>query len=365
MAQRARSLLIVLLLFLVNEVSAEIYKYQDENGSWHFSDKQPIEDSRAELLVVDTAKTESERFNTKINQDLLAYLTDLVKPNNEIEKASMSVVKIETPTGTGSGFFISDHGHIITNKHVVRHISSDQWLQEQKETEQQLTEMSEYLSQKKLEISQYKKKLSNYKQLIASASASDKPNMQKTYDYYYKQYNKRQTELDTDNAKYKQASSQFYKLKQKTLQSENTTKFNVILKDGTELQARLIKLSRDVDLALLQLTENYKTPFLENETHYIQAMDVYAIGSPLGFSDYITKGIITGQEKGNIVTDTQILPGNSGGPLITPEGHVVGVNTAVINAGGKLGTELFGYAIPISFAEKEFANEVYRIVGAQ
>jgi len=365
MAQPVLPLLILLLSSIVNDVSAEIYKYQDENGSWHFSDKQPMEESGAELLVVDTTKTESERFNAKINQDLLVYLTDLIKPNNEIEKASMSVVKIETPMGTGSGFFISEHGHIITNKHVVRHISSAQWRHQQKETEQQLAEMSEYLSQKKLEIGQYKKKLSNYKQLIVSASDSDKPNMQKTYDYYYKQYNKRQTELDTNTRKYKQASRQLYQLKQKTLVSENTNKFNVILKDGTQLEARLVKLSRDVDLALLQLTDKYKTPFLKNETDYIQAMDVYAIGSPLGFNDYITKGIITGQEKGNIVTDTQILPGNSGGPLITPEGHVVGVNTAVINAGGKLGTELFGYAIPISFVENEFANEVYRVAGTQ
>jgi S1-C subfamily serine protease len=365
MASFSPFLSFIFMLFLVSNANAEIYRYQDENGSWHFSDKQPIDDSQVDVLVVEPTKTASEQFNHKVNQDLITYLTELVKPNNEIEKATMSVVKIETPIGTGSGFFVSEDGHIITNKHVVRHHNTKKWLQEKNETEQNLEDMKAYLSQKTLEAGQYKKNLSDYKQRMASASSSEKVTMQKTYDYYYKQYQKLQNKIEVNSTKYKEASNKFYKLKQQILLSETNNIFKIILKDGTELRARLVKLSSKLDLALLQLTDNYKTPHLKNDNHFIQAMDVYAIGSPLGFKDYVTKGIIMGKEQGNIVTDTQILPGNSGGPLITAEGNVVGVNTAVYSVEGTIGAEVFGYAIPISYAEKEFANEVYLQVNKQ
>lgn len=345
----------------VTAIEAEIYSYQDENGSWHFSDKAPLGNQDAKLLVVEPSETESQRFHKKVNQDLLMYLSDLVKPNNEIEKATMSVLKITTAIGSGSGFFVSNQGHIITNKHVVRQTQTKHWLAEKNKKEEKLIELKEYLAQKQIEIKQREKNLANFKIRMRSAKKADKGTMQKTYDYYYKQYEKIKVNFNKNTDSYRKANTDFEQLKRRTTQSAGTTLFTVILKDGTELQARLLKLSTDFDLALLQLTENYKTPFLENETHFIQAMDVYAIGSPLGFKDYVTKGIIMGRERGNIVTDTQILPGNSGGPLINSDGKVVGVNTAVYSVEGTIGAEVFGYAIPILVAQREFAKEVYQL----
>ena len=53
-----------------------------------------------------------------------------------------------------------------------------------------------------------------------------------------------------------------------------------------------------------------------------------------------------------MITDTQILPGNSGGPLITETGKVVAVNTLKVSQ--QKGSEGFGHSIPIEVVTKEF-----------
>ncbi|WP_169719601.1 trypsin-like peptidase domain-containing protein [Psychromonas aquimarina] len=361
MAQRIVPTLLILASLYVVSSHAEIYRYQDEQGKWHFTDVTPAEDKNAEQLGFDKTETAAVSSRKKTPQDLQAYLSDSIKPNNDIEKATLAVVKIETLTGSGSGFFISEQGHIITNKHVVRITATKYWKSEQKKLESEekkIKEAGDYLKQKKLEMRSYKKDLENYKKRMVKAHKTDKATMQETYDYYLKRYNNQKKEQSRITDNYMQAKKSLAKQKSKIRRSKASSTFKIILKDNTELQAKLIKLSSEFDLALLQLTGSYKTPYLKNAPRFTQGMDVYAIGSPLGFKDYVTKGIIMGRERGNIVTDTQILPGNSGGPLITPEGDVVGINTAVYRADGTLGSEVFGYAIPIAVVEREFADEV-------
>ena len=87
-----------------------------------------------------------------------------------------------------------------------------------------------------------------------------------------------------------------------------------------------------------------------------QGTPVFAIGSPFGISDALTAGIVTKASKDHLFTDTQILPGNSGGPLIDADGKVLGVNTAIVaknrNADG------LGLAIYASRIRTEFAREL-------
>lgn len=362
MAQRIVLILMMIFSLYLTNSYAKIYRYQDEQGKWHFTDVPPSENNNTVLFDVVNAEITSKLINKKTGKDLQIYLSDLIKPNNDIEKATLSVVKIETPTGSGSGFFVSDQGHIITNKHVVRMTATKYWKSEQQKiesSEMKIEEVREYLQQKKLEMKKYETELADYKKRIVISAENDKANMQKTYNYYLKRYNnkKKKQRRITDN--YLKSKDAIAKHKRKIRQSRITNTFKVILKDNSEFYAHLIKLSPNFDLALLQLTGSYKTPFLKNRKHFFQGMDVYAIGSPLGFKDYVSKGIIMGKERGNIVTDTQILPGNSGGPLITPNGEVVGINTAVYRAGETVGSEVFGYAIPASIVEKEFASELY------
>ncbi len=79
------------------------------------------------------------------------------------------------------------------------------------------------------------------------------------------------------------------------------------------------------------------------------------MGSPLGLKDIVTSGIIIRTRSDQIVTDTQILPGNSGGPLTNEEGDVLGVNTQKLSSTQSVGSEGFGIVIPVKFIRQEFA----------
>ena len=54
-------------------------------------------------------------------------LQNKYKPATPAEKATLAVVAIETPLVQGSGFFVSEHGHILTNKHVVKPTETKKW----------------------------------------------------------------------------------------------------------------------------------------------------------------------------------------------------------------------------------------------
>lgn len=74
-----------------------------------------------------------------------------------------------------------------------------------------------------------------------------------------------------------------------------------------------------------------------------RADEALAVGYPLGQSLKSTTGIISGREQGLIQTSTPINPGSSGGPLISIEGKVIGINSS-----GVVAAQNVGYAIPIN-----------------
>ena len=80
---------------------------------------------------------------------------------------------------------------------------------------------------------------------------------------------------------------------------------------------------------------------------------LYTIGSPVGLKHTVTSGVFSGIIEENnrtyIQTDAPINPGNSGGPLVTKQGHVIGVNTMVLS-----NTEGIGFAIPMDVVRQEF-----------
>ncbi len=133
------------------------------------------------------------------------------------------------------------------------------------------------------------------------------------------------------------------------------TSVSVTLDDGTVLPARVVGRDKASDLAVLRVKATHRLPFInlgDSNTAQPGAW-VVAVGNPFGLGGTVTAGIVSarGRDIGEgsydsfIQIDAPINQGNSGGPLFTQDGQVVGVNSAIIspNGGGSVG---IGFAIP-------------------
>ncbi|MGH9703788.1 MAG: trypsin-like peptidase domain-containing protein [Candidatus Acidiferrales bacterium] len=119
------------------------------------------------------------------------------------------------------------------------------------------------------------------------------------------------------------------------------------------LPARIIGVANDVDLAVLKIDAQNLPPLpVAKFTDLRQGELVFAFGSPQGFRNSVSMGVISSTARQTdpdspmiyIQTDAPINPGNSGGPLVNVNGEVVGVNTFILTSSG--GNEGLGFAIP-------------------
>ncbi|MGZ9067608.1 MAG: DegQ family serine endoprotease, partial [Burkholderiales bacterium] len=138
---------------------------------------------------------------------------------------------------------------------------------------------------------------------------------------------------------------------------EAADEITVKLTDKREFKARVIGSDRRTDIALLKIDAN-GLPFVRfgNPERLRVGEWVVAIGSPFGFENSVTAGIVSAKGRSlpqeNFVpfiqTDVAVNPGNSGGPLFNLRGEVVGINSAIYSrTGGFMG---LSFAIPIDVA---------------
>lgn len=151
----------------------------------------------------------------------------------------------------------------------------------------------------------------------------------------------------------------------------------VVLDDGSHYAAEVVGTDPLTDLAILRIsgTKLPALPISWNEPVSV-GQAVVALGSPLGLSGTVTSGIVSALNRNvpapisgggttvlvdSIQTDAAINPGNSGGALVTCEGRLIGVNTAIstvpnaagVAGGGSVG---IGFAVPATIAERVTAD---------
>jgi Do/DeqQ family serine protease len=143
---------------------------------------------------------------------------------------------------------------------------------------------------------------------------------------------------------------------------EGGTDIVVALNDKREFKAKVLTADPRTDLAVLKIdTKGEKLPTVPfGDSDAVQVGDlVLAIGDPFGVGQTVTMGIVSAlartQGSANdyqffIQTDAAINPGNSGGALVTTDGKLAGINTAIYSrSGGNIG---IGFAIPANLARR-------------
>lgn len=364
MNQGLHAVLVLLTAGLtVSLAEAQIYKYQDERGRWHFTDKKP--DQAAQITEIETTAAPVGRVisaQAEANaRDLAAELQARYKPASPIEQATLAVVSIETPLGGGSGFFVSASGYIVTNRHVIRPESSTGW----SETRTALEQEEQSLRQRFNLLAREESRLANLREELKRLQfEAENPDLYfnaispAAYQGYWKNYQSDLADYERELARARRQRNDLNTRKSnfnmRSANSAVTRQFKVTLKDGRSERAELVRIAEGADLALLRI-DGYRTPLLQpGNRRPAQGAPVYAIGSPLGQKDAMTAGIITRIDADAIMTDAQILPGNSGGPLIDPAGRLLGVNTQKLMAGDQAGATGFGLAIPFDQVQKAF-----------
>ncbi len=146
---------------------------------------------------------------------------------------------------------------------------------------------------------------------------------------------------------------------------DGAVRIKVTFADGSESEARVVNRMPDNDLAVLQalvIPDDLHAATMRSTAGLAPGEAVMAVGFPFGIGPSASQGVVSGlkrefrsPEGKRILTnliqfDAAANPGNSGGPLITMDGHVVGIVTAIMNPSQQRTFIGIGFAVPIEAA---------------
>ena len=319
----------ILFIVLTGSGNSTVYKYK-KDGIWHFTDN-PGEVPASQLTESVDLPHETNSERADLNQQLTAALN----PMSEIETATLATVAIETTFGYGSGFFVTDDGYIVTNRHVIRQTTGPGTTDDPAAASKaealdrydvQIEKESQRLEQARADLDAFRRYID-----IQPESPTRKYNETRYQDGFLR-FQRWEQSVNEQRQKLASERSAF----QATLLQQRVDAniaglnrhFTVYLADNRSLSAYVVEISKDHDLALLKV-DGYTTPFLTPEDPFASAQGetVYAIGNPVKLRNSVTAGVVSGFEGVFVKTNAQIYPGNSGGPLVTAQGRVIGINT--------------------------------------
>jgi S1-C subfamily serine protease len=145
----------------------------------------------------------------------------------------------------------------------------------------------------------------------------------------------------------------------------NATKLQLVFFDGLESEGTVVGLHPDQDLAVLQaktIPDDLTAATMRSTKDLALGDDVMAVGFPFGIGPSVSAGVVSGlrreyrsPEGKRVLTnliqfDAAANPGNSGGPLVTAEGEVVGIVTGLLNPTEQRVFIGIGFAVPIESA---------------
>ncbi len=148
----------------------------------------------------------------------------------------------------------------------------------------------------------------------------------------------------------------------------------VIFADGTESPAFVVLAQPEIDIAVLQpavLPREWYPATLGNPGAMRVGDEAYVVGNPFGLSWSFSAGVISGFDRtfrspesnivieGLIQFDAAANPGNSGGPLLNRNGHVIGIVTGILNPTSDSFFVGIGFAVPIGTATGGMGSPPY------
>lgn len=154
---------------------------------------------------------------------------------------------------------------------------------------------------------------------------------------------------------------------------EDAEVIEVQWKDGTTAMAQVVTMSRTEDIALIKaeaVPKGVTVATLGDSDALVPGRRVFAVGAPMGLEHTLTAGVVSAlrsnPEKGFgprklVQTDVAINQGNSGGPLFTEAGEVVGIASFILStSGGSMG---LGFVVPSNTVRRRLFEQALPYVG--
>jgi hypothetical protein len=250
-------------IFLGRSPEAAVYKYQDENGVWHFSDAPPdVAEDAVEQMVRD------KKVKITTGTDLQKQLSKKLPAQNKIEHARIATVLIKIASHYGSGFFITDNGYIVTNKYVV-HEGAEELVKVQKELEIEqekldrianrlsdenfwLEEENAWLMETQAELERIRRLMGNSARSLSRAEKNDYNEQTTEYNVRLGTYSGRKSEYGRQEQQYNNMEATFqnrrYDYDKMDIKIHSQRECTVILADETKLIAEEVAVSDKHDL---------------------------------------------------------------------------------------------------------------------